>query len=108
MKPVAQWDVYPNPSARLRDEIPFLVDLQSDLLSGLGSRLVAPLARTRAASAALPHRLCPVFTIAGSTVTLLPQVSGPIDSRLLKRKVASLRAHAHEIVGALDSVFVGI
>ena len=108
MKPVAQWDVYPNPSVRLRDEIPFLVDLQSDLLSGLGSRLVAPLARTRVASAALPHRLCPVFTIAGSTVTLLPQESGPIDARLLKRKVASLRAHAHDIVGALDAVVSGI
>jgi toxin CcdB len=105
---VAQWDVYPNPSARLRDEIPFLLDLQSDLLSGLGSRLVAPLARTRVASAALPRRLCPQFTVNGSQLVLLPQESGPIDARLLKRKVVSLRAHAHEIVAALDAVISGI
>ena len=105
---MAQWDVYPNPSARLRDEIPFLVDLQSDLLSGLESRLVAPLARTRVASAALPRRLCPQFTVDGTALVLLPQESGPIDARLLKRKVMSLRAHAHEIVGALDAVLSGI
>ena len=105
---MAQWDVYPNPSARLRDEIPFLVDLQSDLLSGLESRLVAPLARTRVASAALPCRLCPQLTVGGTALVLLPQESGPIDARLLKRKVMSLRAHAHEIVGALDAVLSGI
>lgn len=105
---MAQWDVYPNPSVRLRDEIPFLVDLQSDLLSGLGTRLVAPLARTRVGTEALPRRLCPVFTIDGSVVMLLPQEAGPIDARLLKRKAVSLRAHAHDIVGALDSVISGI
>lgn len=105
---MAQWDVYPNPSTRLRDEIPFLVDLQSDLLSGLDTRFVAPLARTRIAGAALPRRLCPAFVIDGASVVLLPQEAGPIDARLLKRRVVSLRTHAHDIVGALDAVVSGI
>jgi toxin CcdB len=103
-----QWDVYPNPSARLRDEIPYLVDLQSDLLSGLDTRLVAPLARTRTASEGMPRRLCPRFTINGLSVMLLPQEAGPIDARLLKRRVVSLRSHSHDIVGALDVVVSGI
>jgi toxin CcdB len=105
---VAQWDVYRNPSARLREEIPFLVDLQSDLLSGLDTRLVAPLARTRIATTALPRRLCPAFTIDGLPVVLLPQESGAIDARLLKRRVVSLRTQAHEIVDALDAVVSGV
>jgi toxin CcdB len=105
---MAQWDVYSNPGARLRDEIPFLVDLQSDLLSGLETRLVAPLARTRIASAGLPRRLCPAFTIGGVAVVLLPQEAGPIDARLLKRRVMSLRTHSHDIVGALDAVISGV
>ena len=105
---MAQWDVYPNPSARMRGEIPYLVDLQSDLLSGLGTRLVAPLARTRLAPAGLPRTLCPGFTIGGSSVVLLPQESGPIDARLLKRRVVSLRGHAHEIVAAIDAVIAGV
>ena len=40
---MAQWDVYPNPVVRARDEIPYLVVLQSDLLDALPTRLVAPL-----------------------------------------------------------------
>ena len=108
MTAVAQWDVYPNPSARLREEIPFLIDLQSDLLSGLDTRLVAPLARTRVSAAALPRRLCPAFTIGGLAVVLLPQESGPVSARLLKRRVESLRAHAHDIVAALDAVSSGV
>jgi toxin CcdB len=105
---MAQWDVYANPSARLRDQIPFLVDLQSDLLSGLESRFVAPLARTRLAAAGLPRRLCPTYSVDGATVVLLPQEAGPIEARLLKRRVVSLRAHAHEIIDALDAVVSGV
>ncbi|MEO7338925.1 MAG: CcdB family protein [Caldimonas sp.] len=105
---MAQWDVYPNPSTRLRDEIPYLVDLQSNLLSGLGSRLVAPLARTRLAPAGLPRVLCPGFTIGATPVVLLPQECGPIDARLLKRRVVSLRSQAHEIVAAIDAVIGGV
>ena len=45
---VAQYDIYPNPSARSRDEIPYVVDVQSDLLAELRTRLVMPLSRTGA------------------------------------------------------------
>jgi toxin CcdB len=105
---MAQWDVYPNPSVRLRDEIPYLVDLQSDLLSGLSSRLVAPLARTRLVQRGLPRALCPAFTINAGEVVLLPQEAGPIDARLLKRRVVSLRAQAHGIAAAIDAVIAGV
>ena len=105
---MAQWDVYRNPSTRLRDEIPFLVDLQSDLLSGLDTRFVAPMARSRVATTALPRRLCPSFTVDGVQVVLLPQEAGAVDARLLKGRVVSLRAQAHEIVDALDAVVSGV
>ena len=41
-----QYDVYPNPSPRMRHEYPYLVDIQSDLLSSLATRMVVPLAVT--------------------------------------------------------------
>lgn len=103
-----QWAVYPNPSARLREEIPFLVDLQSNLLSGLTTRLVAPLARTSGGVELLPRRLCPLFTIDGTTVVMLPHEVGPIDARLLKRSVSSLDARSHELIDALDAVVSGV
>ena len=83
---MAQWDVYANPTARLRDEIPFLVDLQGDLLSALETRLVA---------------------VDGVAVVLLPQESRPISARRLKGKVVSLRSHAHQIASARYAVSGG-
>jgi toxin CcdB len=104
---MAQWDVYPNPSARSRDDIPYLIDLQSNLLDGLPSRLVAPLARTRLAPEGVPQALCPVFNIGGVSVVLLPHEAGPIEARLLKRRTDSLLPRAHEVVAALDALVSG-
>ena len=35
-----QYDVYPNPSPRMRDVYPFVIDIQSDLLAALATRMV--------------------------------------------------------------------
>jgi toxin CcdB len=104
---MAQWDVYRNPSTRSREDIPYLIDLQSNLLGALPSRLVAPLARTRLAPEGVPRVLCPVFNIAGDAVVLLPHEAGPIEARLLKRRADSLLAQAHEVVAALDALVSG-
>lgn len=105
---MAQWDVYPNPDPRSRSAVPFFVDLQSNLLSELDTRLVAPLMPTRIAASRMPERLCPVFRIEGKTLMLMPHESGPVDRRILKRQVESLRAHADQIVSAVDAVLSGI
>jgi toxin CcdB len=104
---MAQWDVYPNPSARSRDDVPYLLDLQSNLLDALPSRLVAPLVRTRLAPDGMPRALCPVFNIEGVALVLLPHEAGPIEARLLKRRAASLMPHAHDVVAALDALVSG-
>lgn len=105
---MAQWDVYANPSVRTRDAVPYLVDLQSDLFAGIGSRLVAPLVRSRLLSPVLPRGLCPAVTVAGEMLVLMPHEAGPISPRLLKDSVASLRAQARDIVAALDAVVSGV
>ena len=104
---MAQWDVYPNPSPRTRDDVPYLVDLQSNLLDALPSRLVAPLVRARLAPDGFPRALCPVFNIDGVSLVLLPHEAGPIEARLLKHKTVSLLPQAHDIVAALDAVVSG-
>jgi toxin CcdB len=48
-----QFDVYPNPSPRMRAVYPYLVDVQSDLLSSLATRMVVPLAVTTLADSPL-------------------------------------------------------
>jgi len=39
---MAQFDVYPNPEPSQQGKIPFLLDLQCDLLQGLNTTVVVP------------------------------------------------------------------
>ena len=77
---VAQYDVYPNPSARSRDEVPFIVDIQSELLSDLRTRLVMPLSPTGATLTQAPRRLAPTFVVEGQLLALQPQVAAGIEA----------------------------
>ena len=99
-----QYDVYPNPSPRLRDVYPFVVDVQSDLLKALATRMVVPLAVTQLPAASLPRRLCPVVTVQEQSLMLVPFEAAPLDKRYLKAKVCSIREHANDIVAAMDAV----
>ena len=70
---MAQWDVFANPSPRMRQVLPYVVVLQSDLLSGLGTRLVAPLARQLPTQPGITARLSPALDVCGEGVTLVAQ-----------------------------------
>jgi toxin CcdB len=105
---MAQWDVYPNPVARARDEIPYLVVLQSDLLDALPTRMVAPLSRSLVAGPRLPQRLAPRFDVAGERLALKAHEVGTLFAKALGRPVGSLRAESHRIIDALDAVVSGV
>jgi toxin CcdB len=103
-----QFDVFDNPSPRMRDVYPYVVDVQSDLLSALATRMVVPLAITTLAATDLPRRLCPVLTVKGQSLMLVPFEAAPLDKRLLRTEVTSVRDRSHEIIAAMDSVLSGI
>jgi toxin CcdB len=103
-----QFDVYINPSPRMRDQYPFVVDIQSDLLGALATRLVIPLVVTAMVSDQVPRQLCPMFAINGQALMLLPFEAAPLDKRHLKKKVASLADRQHEVVAAMDAVLSGV
>ena len=104
---MARFNVYRNPRKESAREVPFLLDVQSDFLEGLESRVVVPL---RAASAVKRPvtRLNPVFQVAGVEVVMdTPQLAG-VPGSMLKKPVASLGAQAFEIQNALDFFFAGV
>lgn len=103
-----QFDVYPNPSSRMRDVYPFVVDLQSDVLGGLPTRLVAPLSRSRVPADQVPRRLSPVFDVNGESLMLVAFEAAPLDKRLLRKKVSSLKDGANAVVAAMDAVLSGV
>lgn len=103
-----QFDVYANPSARMRDQYPYVVDVQSNLLSSLATRMVVPLAVTSLAASELPRRLCPVFTVRRKSLMLVPFEAAPLDKRLLKTELTSIRERANDIIAAMDAVMSGV
>ena len=103
---MAQFDVYENPNPETRQTIPFLLDIQSDLLDGLATRVVVPLIAASAMGKPARH-LNPVFTIKRAKVVMSSAELAGIPTRLLGNKVGSLKEHRAEIIAALDFLFSG-
>lgn len=98
---MAKFDVYANPSAE-----GYLIDLQTDFLAELGTRLVAPL--TPIASGPVPtKRLHPIFLIDGDAHIMLTHLMGAVPTTILKSPVANVSDHFAEVTSALDMVFQG-
>ena len=103
-----QFDVFENPSPRMREVYPYVVDVQSDLLSALATRMMVPLAVTALASQNLPRQLCPLISVNDKPLMLVPFEAAPLDKRLLKAEITSIRDRSHEIIAAMDAVLSGI
>jgi len=103
-----QFDVYRNPSSRMREQYPFVVDVQRDLLGSLATRMVVPLAITQLVSNDVPRNLCPVFHVQGQQLMLLPLEAAPIPKKNVENRCAIDQRSAGEIVDAMDAVMSGI
>jgi toxin CcdB len=104
---MARFDVYPNPGLHAHTT-PYLLDVQSELLDGLDSRMVIPLrSLEHFAKVKLPTRLTPVFTIQGQNYLLETPKMGAVPRRILKSPVTSLTAEQAQITAALDFLFQG-
>ena len=104
---MARFDVYPNPGAHA-STTPYLLDVQSNLLDGLDSRMVVPLrSLEHFAKVKLPTQLTPVIHINGKDYLLETPKMGAVPNRILKGSVASLSDQQDPITGALDFLFQG-
>ena len=100
-----QFDVVANPDpidAALR---PYLLVLQSGLVSGLTSTVVAPLVPRDQMKGA--QRLNPIMSIDGEDYWLATHELFAVDQRLLRGTVTSLTDHREAIIASLDFVFTG-
>ena len=105
---MAQFGVHRNPNPQTKAQVPFLLDVQSDLLADLGTRVVVPLGPASAMKGKLVRTLMPVFQIDGKSYAMLtPQLAG-IEKKQMGSEVASLAEHRNEIIAALDLLLTGI
>ena len=104
---MARFDVYPNPGAHA-STTPYLLDVQSDLLDGLDSRIVIPLrSLAHFANVKLPTRLTPVLQVVGKDYLLETPKTGSVPRHFLKTPVACLADKQHQITDAMDFLFHG-
>lgn len=104
---MAQFDVYLNPNAATRKAIPYLLDVQADLLDTLTTRVVAPLVLAEEMGLAAKH-LNPQFKVKGTAVVMSTAELAGVSNRSLGDKVVSLKNKRDEIIAALDLLFTGI
>jgi toxin CcdB len=100
-----QFDVVANPDADERQHRPYLLILQSDLVSGLSSTVVAPLVvRDRMQGAT---RMNPILNVDGREFWLAAHELFAVDRRMLRGTVGTLAQERDAIIKALDFVFSG-
>ena len=104
---MARFDVYANPGNHAA-ATPYLLDVQSNLLDALDSRMVIPLRSLKAfPKVKLSNRLTPIFTIKGEEFLLETPKMGAVLQRVLKVPVTSLADEQDQITAALDFLFQG-
>jgi toxin CcdB len=105
---MAQFDVYPNPSRISRAAYPYLLDIQSSLLTDLATRIVIPLGNHAAFGGNSMQGLTPEITFNDQKLILLtPQISS-VPEKHLRNPIGTLVHFRSQIIGALDLAITGI
>jgi toxin CcdB len=103
-----QFDVYRNSNPATRARIPYLLDVQSDLLEPLATRIVVPLCKPDVLGGKPAEGLNPAFEVEGRKLLMLtPELAG-VSRKTLGGRVANLAHERQSIVAALDLAFTGI
>ncbi len=97
---MARHDVFTGPSGG------YLLDVQSDLLDGLNTRVVVPL-MPRDAAPTPARRLNPVFDIDGHAHVMVTQFMAAVPVAILTGPAGDLRTQADEITQAIDMLMQG-
>jgi toxin CcdB len=104
---VAQFTVYRNRNARSKAIFPLLVDVQSDLLDELQTRVVIPLSKAAALTKRPVSQLTPVIEFEESPYVLVtPQLAGIARSEL-GAPTGSVARDRDTILAAMDFLLLG-
>ena len=103
---MAQFDVYANPNSATKLTISYLLDIQTDLLSNLTTRVVIPLYTVSAMGKAAKH-LNPQFSVKRTSVIMSTAELAGVAVNSLGDNVCSLKEHRNEIIAAIDFLVTG-
>lgn len=105
---MAQYDVYANSNTAQRHLFPYVVQIQSDTLDGLPSRVVIPLQRPRIAFDSLPRRLGQTVVVDGEALYVAVHFIAAVPPKILKSPVANVSDQRAILTDALDALQSGV
>ena len=105
---MGQFYAYKNPNPATLAQYPYLLDIQSDLLSGLRTTIVIPLSPSKIVASISLTRLNPIFVLHGDSFTAITQDIAGVDRNQLGAQAYDLSAYRSEIIAAIDFVPSGI
>ena len=105
---MGQFCAYKNPNPATRAQYPYLLDIQSDLLSELRTTVVIPMTPSKLAAPISLTRLNPSIVIDGKAFTVMTQEIAGVDRNKLGAQAHDLSSYRSEIIAALDFVLSGI
>lgn len=100
---MAQFDVYINENNLTNQRVPYLLDVQNDILKSLNTRVVIPLVRDLKGVEGLVKE----FIINDEKVYLTTAQMGAVIISELKEKVTSLENEKEEIKNSIDFLIYG-
>jgi len=99
---MTQFDVYMNPSRSTKKAYPYLLDIQSEIVSEISPRIVLPLARRSEFKEQAMKKLTPMITYDNEKLLIMtPQISA-VPVKILKKPLGSLAHFRDEIIASLD------
>ena len=105
---MAQFDVYKNPSKNTRHSYPYIVDIQSPLISDIATRIVIPLGKLSHFKNEQMKALTPEISYEGEQLLLLTPQLASVPTKMLKNPVGTLSHFRDDIIAALDFAITGI
>ncbi len=104
---MASFTVYANPDSKTQKAIPFLLDVQSELLSPLDTRVVVPLYLKSTGQTHPISRLTPVISFQSKPlVAMVPELAG-VSKRHLGPVVGQIPEVRSELLAAIDLLITG-
>jgi predicted cobalt transporter CbtA len=101
---MAQFDVFKN---KRRGPFPLLLDVQADVLRGIGTTIVVPMVARHNAEGRPLARIHLMATIDGADYVLLFNELGATPREFLGMRVATLASRRSDWLAALDMVLTG-
>ena len=100
---MAQFDVYKNENDQTNQKVPYLLDVQNDILDSINTRVVIPLVKDMKDFKGLTKE----FIIENQKVYLITSQLSAVHKNELKTKVTTLQNQKEDVKNSIDFLIYG-